>query len=237
MQNEKIAVNAKVVGGRRTIQFETGPVVEVDHSVLAQAADALEGLRPTVLGLAPSFGYGDRTGLATAGHVAAQKRAGGGIRPIFAQQSIREMGRTGRTPERVMDDALFGVLQGGWSGVHGADADHLKTPEDVDRTAAAGFTFFTIDPSDDVDPRAGDYDGAALAEKFASVRGEAEWFEKYRGQAVKLRTGTEIQLTDQACMLAAVKYGRAINRAVDLARHIAEVNESASAFTSAEVLM
>src|SRR5687767_12374044 len=83
---------------------------------------------PTPLGLQPSFGFGDRIGLATPGHVEAMKRAGKGIAPIFVQQSIREMTRTNRTPQQVMADALQGVEESGYKGVHGADADHLKTP-------------------------------------------------------------------------------------------------------------
>src|SRR5689334_20930011 len=104
--------------------------------------------RPVPLGLAPSFGFGDRLGFATPGHVAALRRAGQGVAPIFAQQSIREMTRTQRTPQRVMDDALAGAAAAGYEGTQGADADHLKVPQDVDRTATAGFCFFTIDPSD-----------------------------------------------------------------------------------------
>ena len=102
---------------------------------------------PEPLGLTPSFGFGDRLGLATPGHVEAMRQAGAGMAPIFAQQSIREMTRTVRTPAQVMGDALAGLEAAGWSGVHGADADHLKTREDVERTAAAGFCFSTIDPS------------------------------------------------------------------------------------------
>src|SRR5436309_512317 len=81
------------------------------------------------LGLQPSFGFGDRIGLATPGHVEAMRRSGAGISPIFPQQSIREMARTGRTPERVMADALAGMREAGWSGPTGADADHLKTTQ------------------------------------------------------------------------------------------------------------
>ena len=40
------------------------------------------------LGLAPSFGFGDRIGLATPGHVEAMNRSGSGIEPIF-QPCIR----------------------------------------------------------------------------------------------------------------------------------------------------
>src|SRR5215212_7687326 len=121
---------------------------------------------PRPLGLAPSFGFGDRLGVATPGHVAALKSAGAGIAPIFAQQSIREMTRTVRTPTQVMGDALRGAREAGFAGVQGADADHLKTPQDVDRTAEAGFVFFTIDPSDYVDKEADTYTSAELREKL-----------------------------------------------------------------------
>src|SRR5579862_5220896 len=125
--------------------------------------------KPTTLGMAPSFGFGDRLGLGTPGHVASLKRCGSGILPIFAQQSIREMGRTNRTPKQVMDDALAGAASSGYSGVQGADADHLKTPADVDRTADVGFVFFTIDPSGEVDAGADGYSADQLAEKFKAI--------------------------------------------------------------------
>src|SRR5512143_3882291 len=61
----------------------------------------LTWLRPLPLGLKTSAGMGDRIGLATPGHVRAVRKAEGKIAPIFAQQSIREMTRTGRTPQQV----------------------------------------------------------------------------------------------------------------------------------------
>ncbi|MAT68580.1 MAG: hypothetical protein CMJ58_03570 [Planctomycetaceae bacterium] len=180
---------------------------------------------PGVLGLTPSFGFGDRIGLATPGHLAALRSAGGGIAPIFAQQSIREMTRTSRTPEGVMGDAMRALADANWSEPHGADADHLKTPDDVDCTAAAGFTFFTIDPSDDVDQRADDYDAATVQQKFAAVAAELPWIAAYQGRSVALATGTTIELDEQAVQRAAVKYGAAIERAVALADHIKQVHE------------
>ena len=176
------------------------------------------------LGLAPSFGFGDRTGLATAGHVASMKRCGGNITAIFPQQSIREMTRTQRTPRQVMDDAMNGAAEAGWTGPIGADADHLKIPQDVDVTAAVGFTFFTIDPSDDVDQKADDYDESTLREKFASM-GDAPWYNDYLGKSVKLNTGAVVELDEEACMRAAVKYGKAIARALTLGDYIKDVNE------------
>ena len=178
------------------------------------------------LGLNPSFGFGDRIGLATPGHVEAMRRAGAGIEPIFPQQSIREMVRTNRTPQDVMDDALRGARAAGWDGRIGADADHLKSTHDVDATAAVGFTFFTIDPSEHVDAHADDYDEPTLRDKFGGVADEVEWFGKYQGQSIKLATGTSVDLDEQACLRAAVKYGRAINHALRLADHFKSVNES-----------
>ena len=115
-----------------------------------------------------------------------------GIEPIFPQQSIREMARTGRTPRQVMDDALAGMHAAGWTGRTGADADHLKTRDDVDATAAVGFTFFTIDPSGDVDAHADDYDEPTLREQFADVANEVDWIEAYRDRSVTLATGTMV---------------------------------------------
>ena len=179
------------------------------------------------LGLAPSFGFGDRIGLATPGHVESMNRAGDGIEAIYPQQSIREMTRTQRTAQEVMDDAMNGAAAAGWSRKIGADADHLKTPEDVDVTAAVGFTFFTIDPSDDVDQAADDYDEATVRSKFDGVRASAAWYDDYVGKSVGLSTGTTIELTEEACMRAAVKYGPAIARALSMGDYIRKVHEEA----------
>src|SRR5688500_7866960 len=163
------------------------------------------------LGLAPSFGFGDRLGVATPGHVAALREAGQGILPIFAQQSIREMTRTNRTAEQVMQDAIAGAKEAGYTGIAGADADHLKTPADIDRTAAAGFVFFTLDPSDYVDKYT-DADAQAVA-----------WVREYRGKRIKLPSGTTIDIDDATADRAARKYGVAVNHAVALAKHIEQV--------------
>lgn len=176
------------------------------------------------LGLAPSFGFGDRIGLATPGHVESMNRAGQGIEPVYPQQSIREMTRTQRTPAQVMQDAMQAAADSGWTGRVGADADHLKTPADVDVTAAVGFTFFTIDPSDDVDQAADDYSEAMVREKFADVQDVAGWYDSYVGRSIGLSTGTTIELTEQACMRAAVKYGRAIDRALRMGNYIHQVH-------------
>lgn len=183
--------------------------------------------KPQPLGIAASFGFGDRLGLATPGHVAAMRRAGKGVLPMFAQQSIREMTRTVRTPDEVMHDALTGAKSASFSGKQGADADHLKTPEDVDRTAKAGFCFFTIDPSDDVDGNADSYSADELATKVLALGDDAKWVDAYRGKTIDLPRGAKFTINDEAVARAQVKYGRAVNRAVALARHIDTVMTSA----------
>ena len=179
----------------------------------------------STLGLQASFGFGDRIGLATPGHVAAMRRAGNGIAPIYAQQSIREMTRTNRTPEQVMNDALSGARHAGWTQKQGADADHLKTPTDVDRTAAAGFVFFTIDPSDHVDAHADDYAPEELKTRHneLSATDDVAWATRYQGPPIKLPSGAKVVIDAVAAQRAAVKYGRAVNHAVSLARHIDSV--------------
>jgi hypothetical protein len=180
----------------------------------------------TILGLQPSFGFGDRIGVATPGHVEAMKRAGRGFAPIFPQQSIREMKRTGRTPEEVIADALAGMQAAEWRGTSGADADHLKTPADVNATAAAGFTFYTIDPSDYVDGNADDYNESQLEEQFAIVSATTGWIENYVNRQVPLANGRSFTIDRQAAMRCAVKYGRAIEHAIDLAQYILAVSEA-----------
>ena len=93
-------------------------------------------LKPSVLGKKRSFGFGDRLGLATPGHMDAI--AGTPYLGIFAQQSIRELNRTNRHPADVMNAAINAVERTNWNQPWGADADHLQTRDDVFRMAEAG---------------------------------------------------------------------------------------------------
>ena len=174
--------------------------------------------QPSLLGLQPSFGFGDRLGLATPGHVAACKL--GRLVPVFAQQSVREMTRTNRTPQDVMVAAQRGVAETAYEGSWGADADHLKTEADVKQLAAAGFTFFTIDPSEHVQNEADRLAGADLekaAEKviqtgaFDSI---AQIEELYLHKRYELPDLAALEFADREPLLrATVKYGKAIAHA------------------------
>lgn len=189
------------------------------HNAAALRA-RLPWLRPRPLGLATSAGLGDRLGLATPGHVRAVRAVAGNIAPIFAQQSMREMARTGRSPQIVMDNATWGVFQEGWQQGVGADADHLKVPADIDVCLAAGFTFFTIDPGAHVDNRAETAGLSALRELAeglpAEVQPEASGL---RGQTFDLE-GLAIRLDEATLLKAAVKYGRAVAHVASMYRHL-----------------
>src|SRR5262249_29273027 len=105
---------------------------------------ALPWLSPSIVGPRTSAGLGDRIGLATPGHIQALRQLRGNVAPVFAQQSIREMERTGRSPQQVIDEATWGVLVEGWRDGFGADGDHLKTLSDIDSCVDAGYTWYTL---------------------------------------------------------------------------------------------
>ncbi|MBL4574651.1 MAG: hypothetical protein JKY51_00945 [Opitutaceae bacterium] len=175
---------------------------------------------PTPLGLTPSFGFGDRLGCATPGHLAALCHTGGPIKGIFAQQSIRELERTARTPEDVMRAAQEALVAHPYTDAWGADADHLKTEEDVDRMIAAGFTFFTVDPSGHVDQQADDYTPEILAAKFKTLCHDITWIDQYLHKSITVTDGLTIHFDADTVQRAAVKYGKAIEHTIHLSRYI-----------------
>jgi tagaturonate epimerase len=171
---------------------------------LAALAQMLPWLRPRTLGLETSAGLGDRLGLATPGHIRALRAVGPGApAPILAQQSIRELGRTGREPGEVLADAAWGAFEEGWREGFGADADHLKTTADIDRCLAAGYTFFTFDPGDLV---------TEGSDPLHHRKGSDPLTVELEGGA--------LTLTAEDRALAAAKYGRAVEHAAAMYRHL-----------------
>lgn len=196
---------------------------DADEPNMQALREKISWLNPILTGTNSSVGLGDRLGVATPGHIAAGK--GCGFILVLSQQSIREMTRTGRSAQQVMDEAAFGVFQCGYDEGFGSDADHLKTEEDVDVTAAAGFTFFTIDPSDHVDDTVDGVDQDELNARFDKlvadgVPGASEWKQKYVGQEFKVGK-ISVSLDEPTLMRAAVKYGRAVAHVESMSKYIA----------------
>lgn len=196
------------------------------HANALALRKTLTHLSPTRIGLQTSIGFGDRLGIATPGHVRALNVLNAkNIVPIFAQQSIREMQRTDRSPENVLDDATFGAFEAGWRAPVGADADHLKTTADIDACVAAGFSFFTIDPGEFVDSSVDDQEGSAVRRKVDALPWEkldsnpGNFDANYVGSVVKLES-RDIELTKANVSKAAAKYGRAIAHVAMMYRHL-----------------
>jgi hypothetical protein len=188
----------------------------------AALRERLNWLRPVPLGLQTSFGFGDRLGVATPGHIQAAREAA--VAPIFAQQSVRENTRIGRTPQQVMDDAMWGVFQAGWREPWGSDADHMKEVGDIDAFIAAGYTGFTIDPGDHVDDNAENADDATLRAKVEAL----PWRELESTLETLLRRyittfdadGLFLSFDQHTIFKAAAKYGGAIAHTVRMARYL-----------------
>jgi hypothetical protein len=210
---------SSAAGGSRLV---LGPLNATNLNALR---DLLPWLRPRPLGTRTSAGFGDRLGLATPGHVRALRAAGGGLAPIFAQQSIREMERTGRSPQEVLDDATWGVFAEGWQEGFGADADHLKTAEDIDACVAAGYSFFTFDPGEYVDDGAEAAGASALRAALEDVPWQdledlpADMMRRYLDSAFEA-DGHKVRFDDVSLARAAVKYGAAVAHVARLYRHL-----------------
>jgi len=220
----------KVAGDKRPVQLgSTEAILTLAPPSPPNAAalrQALPFLVPVPLGLRKSVGCGDRLGLATPGHVRAVRNSD--MVPIFAQQSIRENARTGRTPQEVLDDALWGVFQEGWRDGFGADADHLKTTADIDVCAAAGYTFYTIDPGEYVDNAAHTSPVELLKQKVEALPWsglESSWkaVEDQLGRR-PVELGTfKLSISNEELLRAAAKYGRVVAHTAMMYRYLAKV--------------
>ena len=216
-------------GERFPVVFRQEPASLVVGQASTRNAVALRRLLPFLnprpIGLVRSAGCGDRLGLATPGHIRAFRHSS--LAPILAQQSMRENARTGRSPGDVIDDAMWGVLQEGWRDGYGADADHLKTVDDVERCAAAGFSLFTIDASEHVDNAAATDPEPIVSRKLAEVPWvelDTTWTDTLARLDAPLDLGTRmVAPTREDWSRAAAKYARVVLHASTLARRLSHV--------------
>ena len=218
-------VSRKVIWRGETLTLGLGALDAANAAALRQR---LPWTASRCLGLETSVGLGDRLGIATAGHIRALRKAPG-MRPILAQQSIREMERTLRTPQQVIDSATWGVFQEGWCEGYGSDADHLKTREDIDVCAAVGFKLYTLDPREHVDNDAESDDVATLKRKYSELPWERletsadACMSRFVGQSWSLADGSKLVLSEEQLLRAACKYGAAVAHLVSLCRYLADV--------------
>lgn len=135
----------------RTVEIEksegeTLRICEMDHENCLSLKKCFSYTLPVAFGReCASIGCGDRLGLAGVGQLEAVKKTE--IRPVMAQQSLRELTLTGRSYENVMDAAAWAVFKTGYRSGYGADGDHLKTVEEVEQALAHGMSMITLDCS------------------------------------------------------------------------------------------
>lgn len=145
-----------------------GKVCPVSHANRLVLNKYLDYTVPRAFGTQiATIGLGDRLGIASPGHI--QTVRGRDIRPILAQQSIRELALTGRDYNQVVDAACFAVFQEGYKDGFGADGDHLKVEADIKMSLDMGFTMLTLDCSEKIDNT---IEGAAASEieaKYAAL--------------------------------------------------------------------
>lgn len=183
-----------------------------------------QNLKPSVLGLKRSFGFGDRLGLATLGHMDAI--SGTPYLRIFAQQSIRELNRTNRQPADVMNAAVDAVEANNWTQPWGADADHLQTREDVFKMADAGYTFFTIDPSDYVNDDADKMTKEEILERYDHLvenrkLANSDLLDRYMDKSFEIKDDFKFIFNNQSELLKAiVKYGAALKHTLSMYKWI-----------------
>ncbi len=199
-------------------------VCDLTPANAAAIRSSLPITKPSTIGSRNSFGFGDRLGNAGAAHL--RSLGDSGFMPILAQQSIRELDRTSRTAQEVMDAATWAVLQEGYTGGFGADADHLKTFADIDRMMQTGFTMYTIDPSDHVDNRIIGMDDKTLQKSFSELPWEKlnyspdAFLKRYVDVTFPLNYDIRLRVSRRAALMAAVKYGRVILHTLEMYRYL-----------------
>ena len=166
------------------------------------------------IGLDNSFGFGDRLGVANPAHIRAVIKTD--FIPVLAQQSIRELTRTKRTPAEVMDAAVWSVFQEGLETGFGADADHLKTTADIDLMVSNGFKMFTFDPSEFVNNSADTMEEEELNKAILGINWKGlitnfdDLSDEYVSKAYKLPFDVTINTNLMMIKRGVVKYGNAI---------------------------
>jgi tagaturonate epimerase len=216
--------SGKAVFRKNTDIPETVMQCPLTHENAVVIQDLFTHTRPRLIGPGNSIGLGDRIGLANPGHLQAVRNSG--FQPVLAQQSIRELTRTNRTPEEVMDAATWAVFQEGYKNGFGADADHLKTTDDIDLMVRAGFTWFTIDPGEYVVNEAADLSEDELLKRAEDIEWNVikvsveECLKRYSGRSLEIDETFKLTPSRHEVLQAIVKYGNVVAHVVTMNGHI-----------------
>ncbi len=123
---------------------------------------------------------------------------------------------------RVLGQARF---RASW----GADANLLRTPQDVEDAASAGFTYYTIDPSEYVRAGVDALERTEVERALATLVEDGtlteEWQQPYVDRTIELTGSQRLALTLEPLQRAAVRYARAIRHCARMSEAIARANQ------------
>lgn len=120
--------------------------------------------RPAAIATEPIIGLGYRPPWRLGNIVQARFAASHKLNVMLAQQSAREIERTGRSFQDVIDSGSTSAFEAGLKIPWGADGDHLRNAQEAAAAARAGCTHFTYDVSAELK------DGLeAIVEKIAQL--------------------------------------------------------------------
>ncbi|MCC3355457.1 tagaturonate epimerase family protein [Bacillus sp. REN16] len=162
-----------------------------------------------------TMGLGDRLGLASPGHIETVRDHN--VKPILAQQSIRELTLTNRTMNDVIDAASFAVFQEGYTGGFGADGDHLKEEEDIKMALSLGMSMLTLDCSDHIQNRVEGLTEDEISSEFDGLPKETK--NHYNGLYVNKEfdvNGLNIVFEEKVVKKFALLYGKALDYMVHI---------------------
>ncbi len=168
-----------------------------------------------------TIGLGDRLGLASPGHIRTIK--GFDVKPVLAQQSMRELNLTGRNFDSVLSDAVWAVFRENYRGGFGADADHLKTKDEVKQAIEAGYTMITLDCSNyitDISEKSEE----ELKDLYLEIHKDTrERLEEHFLDRTFTIGGLPISFTRQVLQRDAIIYQRAIDFATEIYHELIKV--------------
>lgn len=224
------------------VVLENGKVCELNHENRLIINQYFKFTAPRAFGKkTATIGLGDRLGLASAGHIQTVK--GRNVKPVLAQQSIRELTLTNRTMTDMLDAAAYAVFQEGYEGGYGADGDHIKTEEDIQMALSLGVSMITLDCSDQIDNTVEGATVSELEKRFKELPQEVQtqYTEKYLNQTfevdgLSITFGQEDVLKNSLLYHEAIRYATYIyktyigqaNRAIDFEISIDETESITS---------
>jgi len=161
-------------------------------------------LAPSTCTKQASFGTGDRLGMVTAAHLEVHSKYP--VFPIIAQQSPRELERTNRTFKSVLLDAVMGILESGYVGEFGADADHIKDESRFMEGVEAGYSMYTLDVSDQISSPDKSC-ACSLSELSRKIVGE------YSGKTMSISDGAEYTFSEDGLIESALVFEKSMMQA------------------------